>query len=158
VDRISSSALVAYLCDLEGRPWADYSRGKAITAPQIARLLRPFRITPRQIREGLETHKGYYLSHFSDAFTRYLPPKRPKRTSSDEGSASVVEPKRVLLVSPQSPLRTPRGEGDVSAVSPAPGPPSRKIAKNASLDELQAWFRSNYRWQQQQRRSPRRDT
>src|SRR5207249_4979242 len=45
-----------------------------ISANQLARLLREFGITPRNIRISAKaTPKGYYLDDFSDPFSRYLP-------------------------------------------------------------------------------------
>lgn len=41
-DKITSSALVERLVDIETRPWGEWSRGKPITVRQVARLLAPF--------------------------------------------------------------------------------------------------------------------
>ena len=47
---------------------------KPITARQLAKLLKPFKIFPRHIRPGDgKTPKGYYLAAFAEAFARYLP-------------------------------------------------------------------------------------
>jgi putative DNA primase/helicase len=74
-DRIATSELVASLCDLEERPWAEFSHGRPLSAPQLARLLRPFKIRPGTIRvEHGQTPKGYYREAFEDAFHRYLSP------------------------------------------------------------------------------------
>ena len=55
-------------------PWAEYRGGKPITKAQIARLLKPFGVSPGTIRlDDGHTPKGYYLTAFSDAFARYLP-------------------------------------------------------------------------------------
>src|SRR5205814_2313760 len=70
VDRLFSAMLVEELAELEGRPWADGTRGWPITKNKLARWLRPFDIHPRTIRVGSETSKGYLLSQFEDAFLR----------------------------------------------------------------------------------------
>ena len=73
-DRMSSDDIVAYLTNLDDRPWPEFNRGKQMTKAGLARLLKPFRVLPVTIRlEANRTAKGYYLSAFEDAFTRYLP-------------------------------------------------------------------------------------
>ena len=73
IDRVASDALVTYLVNIDDKPWPELNRGKPITKAGLARLLKPFRILPTTIRlDGNRTAKGYYLSAFEDAFTRYL--------------------------------------------------------------------------------------
>ena len=71
-DRISSAALVEKLVDIETRSWGEWTRGKAITVRQLARLLAPFGIGPAKIRIGTTTLQGYRLEAFEDNFARYL--------------------------------------------------------------------------------------
>jgi hypothetical protein len=75
-DRLSSDDIVAYLVKLEGRPWPEWGKQrKPISKNQLADLLRPLHILPGSIRLGDgRTPKGYYLSKFEDAFSRYLLP------------------------------------------------------------------------------------
>lgn len=72
-DRLPSAELVQALAAIEGRPWAEWKAGQAITANDLARLLAPFAIKPGTIRTGGATPKGYQLAQFDDAFARYLP-------------------------------------------------------------------------------------
>ena len=91
LDRITSADLVRALVDMEGRPWPEYSRGKELTATQLAVLLKPFHIAPGLIRvitpgggagkpqkkpeSGLSlVARGYKRNQFRKAFARYLPP------------------------------------------------------------------------------------
>jgi Protein of unknown function (DUF3631) len=76
LDRLSPAELVASLTAIEGRPWAEWKAGKAITANGLARLLAPFAIAPATIRTGGGTAKGYQRAQFDDAFARYLPEQR----------------------------------------------------------------------------------
>jgi putative DNA primase/helicase len=70
----SSAALVEHLVKLEERPWPEWSHGKPLTARQLAKLLRPFRIEPKSVRlSEKNTPKGYAVEDFEDAFARYLP-------------------------------------------------------------------------------------
>jgi len=71
-DKLPSAALTDALAAIETSPWGEWSHGKPLSAPKLARLLRPFGVTPRTIRIGAETSKAYELADFEDAFKRYL--------------------------------------------------------------------------------------
>jgi putative DNA primase/helicase len=88
-DRIASEHLVAYLVGLDERPWCEYGRNdKPITKAQVARLLKPLRISSGSIRlDDGRTPKGYYRSAFEDAFARYLPPFENATPPQARGSA-----------------------------------------------------------------------
>jgi Protein of unknown function (DUF3631)/Primase C terminal 2 (PriCT-2) len=73
LDRVPSADLVGALNSIEGRPWAEWNRGKGLSPNGLARLLAPFRIAPATIRTANGTPKGYQLAQFEDAFARYLP-------------------------------------------------------------------------------------
>ena len=82
VNQISTIAVLKALIERQGEPWAallerDIASGNVRAAgAQLARLLKPFRIAAHTIREpDGSTPKGYKLSHFEAAFSRYLPPK-----------------------------------------------------------------------------------
>jgi len=74
-DRISSAHLIERLVEIVPRPWAEYGRtGKPLTQNGLARLLKPLRIAPEQIRfETGENLKGYYRHSFEEAWDRFLP-------------------------------------------------------------------------------------
>jgi putative DNA primase/helicase len=71
--RITSAFLVSKLQQLEGKPWAEWNRGRPITATQIARLLKPFQISPKTMRIDDHPSRGYEAADFEEAFARYLP-------------------------------------------------------------------------------------
>ena len=72
-DRLSSSALADALAQIEGRPWAEYRRGKPITQNQLAKILKPLGIAPEVTRlDGSKVLRGYVLVQFSEAFERYV--------------------------------------------------------------------------------------
>lgn len=76
VDRVRSADLASALNEVEGHPWADWNRGKGITANEVARKLREFSIIPGTVRFGAgqgDTAKGYYRSQFLEAWGRYVP-------------------------------------------------------------------------------------
>ena len=72
-DRLSSADLVSALNSIEGRPWAEWNRGRGLSPNGVARQLAPFGIAPGTIRTSTGTPKGYQLAQFDDAFARYLP-------------------------------------------------------------------------------------
>jgi hypothetical protein len=71
---VGSADLVAALCKDSTGAWQECNKGKQLTQAQTAKLLRPYGISPRNIRFGESTKRGYQPSQFSDAFERYLPP------------------------------------------------------------------------------------
>jgi hypothetical protein len=100
-DRISSAQLIEKLCDIPGRPWAEFGKsGKPITQNKLARLLKPLRqpgddaITPQLIRlpDSDDPVRGYQRSQFDDVFERYLPERevsnRYTATNADEMGTS----------------------------------------------------------------------
>jgi putative DNA primase/helicase len=73
--RIASKEVAELLAEDESGPWAAFGRfDKPLTPVALARLLKPFRITPKTLRNGAATWKGYASCDFADAFNRYLPP------------------------------------------------------------------------------------
>lgn len=67
-DRIGSSALVERLTELDESPWAEWRRGRPITARGVKKLLAPYKIAPRRDRRGMY----YSRADFADAIARYV--------------------------------------------------------------------------------------
>jgi hypothetical protein len=85
-DRIGSEALVKALINMGDRPWGElpwpYS-GKPITQVQLAKLLKPFKVGPKQTRfSGGVTLKGYTAEAFEKAY-RYIPAAEPEKEDAD---------------------------------------------------------------------------
>lgn len=72
-DQISTVEILEKLIDMEDRPWPEWYRGKPLSSRQLARLLKPFKVSPGTVRTSAGTPKGYRLETLKDAFTRYLP-------------------------------------------------------------------------------------
>ncbi len=72
--RVFSGELVEALVGIEESPWGEWKRGRPMTQNSLARLLKPYKIKPKQLRIGREKKNGYERSVFEDAFNRYLPP------------------------------------------------------------------------------------
>ena len=75
IDKISSVDLIAALCDDEEAPWSTYNRGKPIVPRQFKKQLEPYGIESKKITVNLKEARGFTLSQFNDAFTRYLTPQ-----------------------------------------------------------------------------------
>jgi putative DNA primase/helicase len=83
--RMASAEICAKLADIEEHPWPEWRNGQPITVRQLARLLEPLGIRPKQLRMGDANVRGYELDDFTDGFSRYLPSlsfaTHPQRTS-----------------------------------------------------------------------------
>jgi putative DNA primase/helicase len=71
-DAIGSQQLIDKLTADPGSEWAEWRSGKPITQAQLARLLKPFRVVPEQVRMGGQQVRGYRRSQFEDPWSRYL--------------------------------------------------------------------------------------
>ena len=71
-DRIRSADLIVALCADAEAAWATFNNGRPLTPRQLSKLLSVYGISPKTVRQGKETPKGYDKSQFEDAFARYL--------------------------------------------------------------------------------------
>ncbi len=94
-DRLPSEYIEGELRKMEDRPWPGYSKGWPISKHQIARLLAPFGIKPKQFWLDQNTKRGYERADFEDAFSRYLPTLEtvePVGSSDGKGFSTVNDP------------------------------------------------------------------
>lgn len=68
---IPSKELASALCEIEGRPWAEWSHGRGLSPNNLARQLAKYQIMPVTIRMGDETAKGYRRADFTEVWDRY---------------------------------------------------------------------------------------
>jgi putative DNA primase/helicase len=83
-DRMSSAEVIEKLCEIPGRPWAEYGKPpKPLTQNKLAKLLKPLAVSPQLLRlpNSDDPVRGYQRSQFDEAFERYL---------SSEGVAQTV--------------------------------------------------------------------
>mgnify|MGYP000441467425 CR=1 FL=1 len=71
-DTVETDVLLENLYETEDGLWAEWNRGKELTAKQLAQKLKPFGIKPKKFRDGNRTPRGYERKDFEDAFNRYL--------------------------------------------------------------------------------------
>ena len=93
-DRLRSVDLAASLASIETSPWCEWSNGRPLSAPKLARLLKPFGIQPEVARVGERTPRCYLRTAFEDAFRRYLredsPGEGPQSATAQQSPVTTV--------------------------------------------------------------------
>jgi putative DNA primase/helicase len=72
IERAWSRDIAVYLNSIADRPWANWNRGKGISASDLTKRLKDYKIHSKDIGVGQAHAKGYYANQFDDAFSRYL--------------------------------------------------------------------------------------
>ena len=94
---------------LEDAPWADWY-GHPLTTRDLARLLRPYQVESKNIREhGTGApRKGYARADLQDAWQRYVPlhplhELQPSEPAGQPGNGHVADPQPSSATSATSP-------------------------------------------------------
>jgi putative DNA primase/helicase len=87
VERISTSELIEALCSDDERPWVTFNRGRPISPRQMAKRLKSYGVASKTMRIGYGNCKGYELSQFLDAFSRYLPSPPSASVTASQASS-----------------------------------------------------------------------
>jgi hypothetical protein len=126
---------------LADHPWPQWNRGRPMTARQLASMLKPFGVKPRQLTRPINV-KGYRAVDLRDAFARYLPPlavprpggeavdpKYPKSALETDHLARVLDPKPPAPASDAASDVSSRKSTQASDTSPAAPrtPPSTSV-------------------------------
>jgi hypothetical protein len=112
--------LLRHLHAMSERPWNEYGRHrKPITPRDLGALLKPFKITSKQVRQRETNRNGYELSDFEETFSRYLAPEsstplQPAETAtfSDFSSSTPESPVEDENRPKPAETATCRGVGD----------------------------------------------
>lgn len=73
---LPTQELIDTLHAMEERPWGEFRRGRPLSAPQLARMLKGFGVKPRPFPGG--KIRGYRLEDgLEEAFRRYIPQGSP---------------------------------------------------------------------------------
>lgn len=90
--KLVSEEILNYLRRMEERPWPEWRDRSPLSARQLAAILHPFGINPIKWRQDEVTRRGYEPAHFTDAFSRYLPPvpPHPPQTSLQSTYAQIA--------------------------------------------------------------------
>jgi hypothetical protein len=85
---ITSADLVKELVAIKGRPWVEMGKsGKPLTTNRLARMLKSLAIAPDHIDPETRV-RGYKLSQFEEAFSRYLPSEGVSNRSTVQNAAN----------------------------------------------------------------------
>jgi Protein of unknown function (DUF3631) len=121
---IASADLVKALVAIEGRPWAEMGKsGKPLTQAKLARMLKPLGISPGNIGEEKARVRGYKLTQFEEAFSRYLPPEGDSKCTGAQNAANTGTSD---ISKPHSPGN--HGEGAVDDVPDQNLKPARRCS------------------------------
>jgi Protein of unknown function (DUF3631) len=115
-DKVSSDDLVQALTKMRERPWPEYNRGKGLTQHGLSRLLKPYAITPADVRFGLQVRKGYHRRQFREAWVRYLDIDPDKLLPDPDDAVNDDAPGRPRLVR-RAPLPVPAVAASAKVVS-----------------------------------------
>jgi len=90
-DRLSTKRILEHLYKLDQSPWKDF-KGVGLTDRQMARLLRPYAIKPKDVRfpqdGGDLVLRGYDRADFADSWQRYVPSASPQETATTTTTAT----------------------------------------------------------------------
>src|SRR5207248_4324040 len=107
LDYVLSVNLASKLAEIETGPWAEYGKtGKSITQNAVARLLKPFGITPSNVDPDNRL-RGYCLSQFDDVFASYI---APPSQNEDSNRSTVQKSKGLEQVEREQPFAKEAGE------------------------------------------------
>jgi hypothetical protein len=89
-DALFTQTILDRLHGLAESPWADYSYGKALSARDLADMLKEHQVKSRQLRIGEDSRKGYRRADLEDTWGRYLPGRSETAETSETPLASNV--------------------------------------------------------------------
>lgn len=128
-DRMAGTAILDQLNKLDGSPWANWY-GRPLNARDLAKLLRPWRVRPTNVKVGDQTLKGYRRDHLHDAWTRYL----PSATSATSATSLVRD------------LHEVAGSGSDPLPATLPDALTRPVAQVAEVADIPEGCRAGGDW------------
>jgi putative DNA primase/helicase len=111
-DRLPTSDLVNAFNDMDERPWAEWRRGKGMSGSSLSRLLKPFKIRPKDIRFGQSVVKGYTKEVLADAYQRYV--KAPNAPATPIPVNRTATPQHLNEINELGEIRTATNHVDVA--------------------------------------------
>lgn len=131
--QLTTREILGSLHDIEEAPWQEL-RGRPMTARDLARLLRPYGVKSRNLKQpGGDVVKGYLRKDLDPVFARYL---RYQRYSATEGeNAPAFEPE-TEVADTTAPIRYQSATGENGAPgfeNTAPGGAGSGVAAVAAV-------------------------
>jgi hypothetical protein len=140
-DRLATGKLLERLRAPEDAPWRSL-QGAPLDATRLARMLKPYDIRPRKIREGEDTFRGYLRVWFEDAWARYLPTAHENAEQAEQAEhpaniAGSDVPANPGVPGSENNLEhdDPHEQGDVPGVPGVPDNPENGEGKYHLTDE-----------------------
>lgn len=137
-ERLATTELIEALVEDEAAPWGDL-RGRRLSPQGLARLLRPFGVSPAQWRDGARAGiRGYVVEMFEEPWSRYLPPSpgfeplQPLQRSPDAAFSHFEQPLQTPLVADGENGANADGARVVADVAVATPPGGEGAAGDAS--------------------------
>jgi hypothetical protein len=96
MDKLPTTDLLDKLNADETAPWGGWRRGDGLNSRDLAKMLKPWGISPKVVRVGDSSPRGYTADMFQDAWSRYVPGARP--TSATSATSATVLASDVALV------------------------------------------------------------
>lgn len=127
--RMKSEDICGRLNGDETLPYGRWNDGRGITPIELARHLRPYGITPRDIRFSDGARKGYRRDDFADAWRRYVADTDPRHN-------------------PKPRHEKPDEHGDVAAVAAVaalPDTPGTAPQTSPPVPDIRDWLRHDRR-------------
>ena len=88
-DKLQTETILAALRKISEAPWEDYY-GHPLNARDLARLLKPYRVSSTDVKIDGAAKKGYRREHLHDPWSRYLPPAPGGSATSATSATSQV--------------------------------------------------------------------
>jgi hypothetical protein len=119
-DALYTSTILEALHKLEDAPWADWY-GHPLATRDLAKLLRPYQVESKNIREhGGTPRKGYARADLHDAWGRYVPLHPLHELQAPEPAGQAPNGDVAEMQPPSATSAT--GPGDVADVAEGPNP------------------------------------
>lgn len=126
---LSSEEIIVTLKALSERPWADWNKGRGISAAQLAHRMRGFSAGPQGLRtrktrlDATKTAQRWHRADFADAWSRYVTadPERPEQTNESGPQTAISNPEHRRSVPGQKMAVQPMFAGFVPGVPASEG-------------------------------------
>jgi hypothetical protein len=132
-EALYSTTILERLHKLDEAPWADWY-GHLLRPRELAKLLRPYDLRPRTVREGGTGRplKGYARADLHDAWRRYLPPPAHPAHPAHDGESAAQRPPRDVSGPEPPPDTSGTSRGHVSDVSDGPDPSATGLTSHVT--------------------------